>query len=258
MTNDPLSQVVKEVLNAPDLKKIRTEDIPFWFQHLKAAVNTIPFVGGAIAEEMQVCYDYKQSEFFRKFASFIVGLEETTVEERQKFAEDITEASHDFSGNVIVGMVDRLDNINKQKAFSKIAIARIRGEISIEDFFRLHILLERIPYVDFKELPKYKEPFYDTNGDTDFLFATGALEMSSVGQENKFILSRLGEMLLKWGFDIDLSMEHGKGTTLDANFMTSEEVHEMVNEIGGHSEPIVEGETLKFEQPRYGKRKDDN
>ena len=133
-----------------------------------------------------------------------MGLKETSGEERSRFALDIQEIAEDYSGNVICGMVDRLDNINKEKAFAKLSVARIHGFISIQDFFRLHSLLERIPYVDLKELPKYKEPFYDETGDTELLFATGALEIDTIdtkGGSNRYKLSRLGEALLCGGWN---------------------------------------------------------
>ena len=117
-------------------------------------------------------------------------------------------------------MVDRLDNINKETVFAKLTVARIHGTISVEDFFRLHSLLERIPYVDLKLLPRYKDPFYDESGDTELLFATGALEIETIdtkGEPNKYILSRLGASLLRWGFNIHLDLEHGKGTNVELN-----------------------------------------
>ena len=148
-----------------------------------------------------------------------------------KFAIEIQTKVKDSPGNILLEMVDRLDNINKQTAFSNLTLARIHGDISIEDFFRLHSLLERIPYVDLKELPHYAEPFYDTSGDTELLFASGALEMASIEEEsNKYILSRLGELLLRWGFGIVLKLEHRKGTDIGLNSLTEEEIDGIINQ----------------------------
>ena len=73
-------------------------------------------------------------------------------------------------------------------------------------------MLERIPYVDLKELPRYKEPFYDDSGDTELLYATGVLELQTIDSDgsNKYILSKLGEKLLLFGCQINLEMENGK------------------------------------------------
>ena len=148
-------------------------------------------------------------------------------------------------------MIDRLDNINKEKAFAKLTVARIQGLISIQDFFRLHSLLERIPYVDLKELPKYKEPFYDETGDTELLFATGALELDTIetnGGSNKYKLSRLGAALLRWGFGIHLELEHGKGTNVDVPTMTPDEVAEIVKGNVEKAVPKVVNDALEWEE----------
>ena len=222
MTTDYLSQVIVQSLSTPDLNSFKKANPTFWKGQFKAVVNLIPGVGGFVSEELQQFYDYKDDEFFRKFTQFLLGMIDTTVDERLKFADDIQKKAEDYSGNVILGMVDRLDNIHKQTMFANLAVARINGQICIEDFFRLHSLLERIPYVDLKELPRYKEPFYDISGDTELLYATGALEMVTIDSNdtNKYILSRLGEMLLKYGMGVDISIEHGKGTNVELDVIS--------------------------------------
>jgi hypothetical protein len=216
---------------------------------VKALVNVIPFVGGVVAEELQQFYDYKDDEFFRKFTRFLIGMTDTTVEERLRFADDIQKKAEDYSGIVILGMVDKLDNINKQTVFANLSVARINGRISIEDFFRLHYLLERIPYVDLKELPQYEKPFYDNSGDTELLYATGALEMVTIDSNNtnKYILSKLGEMLLKWGLNVEISIEHGKGTSVEQGAISKMEIEEIVSRRIDYNKPKVIGDTLVFQ-----------
>ena len=112
MTIDSLSEIVSKLLRIPDLSKLKATDRDKSQSHKKAIASLIPYVGGATAEELQQYYDYKDDEFFRKFVSFLIGLKETTGEERSRFAQEIQDMAEDFSGNVICGMVDRLDNIN--------------------------------------------------------------------------------------------------------------------------------------------------
>ena len=97
-------------------------------------------------------------------------LVDTTPDERHKFCKEIQERAEDFSGNVILGMVDKLDNINKETILARLTIAKIHEFISIEDFVRLCSMLKRILYIDLKELPRYKEPFYDESGNTLLLY----------------------------------------------------------------------------------------
>ena len=130
-------------------------------------------------------------------------------------------------------MVDRLDHIKKQQVFARLSIAKIHRMITIEDYFRLYSLLERIPWVDFKCLQQYEKPFYDVNGDTELLFATGALELETIdtkGGSNKYKLSRLGAALLRWGFGVNLELEHGKGTNVEIDTITAEDIEEITSE----------------------------
>lgn len=247
MTTDALSQIVEQSLKKPDWSKLKVNDDSYWLNIAKGALGAIPVAGGLAAEGLQVYFDYKDNEFFRKFTRFLLGLEETTEEERNKFAQEIQKKADDFSGNVILGLIDRLDNINKEAILAKLTIAKIKGDISIEDFFRLHSILERIPYVDLKELPKYKEPYYDEHGDTELLYATGALELvtlDSKGGPNKYILSRLGELLLLIGYGMSLGIEHGKGTNVELDTMTEEEMDELFDKKAESLRPRIEGEKL--------------
>lgn len=221
MTVETLSNIVEQSLNTIDLEKLEAFKANTVKEQILAVVKLLckDYLGAA-ESELQVIMNYKDSEFFRKYACYLLGLKDTTVEERHQFSEDIQQKAEDGAGNVIINMVDRLDNINKETVFAKLTVARIHGSISVEDFFRLHSLLERIPYVDLKLLPRYKDPYYDESGDTELLFATGALEIETIdskGGSNKYKLSRLGELLLRWGFNIHLELEHGKGTNVELN-----------------------------------------
>jgi hypothetical protein len=261
MTVEELSNIVQQSLNSVDLEKLK---------EVKGASAKDVFLAilklvskdyiGAAETAIQTIVDYREGEFFRKYCRYLLELAETTPEQRHQFAQEIQEKADDFSGNVICGMVDRLDNINKEQVFAKLSVARIHGFISIEDFFRLHSLLERIPYVDLKELTKYKEPFYDETGDTELLFATGALELDSINKEdgNKYVLSRLGAALIRWGFGIHLELEHGKGTNVALDMGTYEDIDEMMNEKIKANRPVYKNETLYFpDGTKSGKEEDD-
>lgn len=261
MTSEALSSIIVKTLKEPDWDKLKTAEKNYGCGQIKAFVSLIPYVGGMAAEELQRYYDCKDDEFFRKFTRFLLGMTETSEEERSRFADDIQNKADDYSGNVILGMVDRLDNINKEAVLAKLSVARMHDAISIDDFFRLHSLLERIPYVDLKELPKYQEPFYDDNGDTELLFATGALELVTIdskGGSNKYVLSRLGEMLLRWGFNIHLEIEHGKGTNVELDVASSEDIDALFDEKMKANRPVYKDETLYFpDGSKSGKNEDD-
>lgn len=186
-----------------------------WLEQLKAIVNLIPTVGGSLAHEIQVFQDYKESEFFRKYTAYILGVADVTEKERENFAEEIAQKAEDSAGNVIAGMVDRLDNINKEVILANLTKARIEGKISIENFFRLASVLERIPYIDLAKLPSYQVPYYDEDGDTELLNSTGVLRPVQLSEEgDTYILSPIGIKLLSFGLKINVKEVNVKGTSV--------------------------------------------
>lgn len=218
MSNEEMREIVEKSLISTNIKSNSKRKYINWWDQFCALVNLIPSVGGALATEIQSIRnsvaEYKVYEFFRKFAYFICELEELTEEQRIKFVADIEEAANDASGNIVMGLVDRLDNINKEKILANLVKAKVTYKISIEDFFRLSSMLERIPYVDLVKLELYLTDYYDEDGDTELLFSTGVLQQSVIdaNDDNKYVLSKLGKKLLKYGLYIEVSDIQPKGT----------------------------------------------
>lgn len=238
MDNEVMQEIVEKSLISTITRSKPKRAYVDWCDQLCALVNAIPIVGGTFATEIQSIKnsvaEYKTYEFFRKFTCFICELKELTEEQRNEFIVDIEKAANDASGNVVIGLVDRLDNINKEKILANLVKAKVTNKISIEDFFRLSSMLERIPYVDLIKLNLYLDDYYDEDGDSELLFATGALQQSVLDAENgnKYILSKLGKKLLKYGFLMDVPEIQSNGTKV-ANLEW--------NEING-IEPISENE----------------
>lgn len=251
MTEESLSKIVEQSLNSVELKKLQDVKDGSAKDQVFALFKLLSGdVVGAVESEMQAIGNYKEGEFFRKYVRFLYGLVDTTVEERHQFIEEVHEKAEDYSGNVIFGIVDRMDNINKEQILARLTVAKIHGWITIEEFFRLSSMLERIPYVDLKLLPKYKEPYYDESGDTELLFATGALEIHTIDYNgsNKYVLSVLGEKLLLFGCGVKLDMKREKGTNVELPTMTEEDVHEIVNGAIEKAGPTFEGDTLTWKE----------
>lgn len=215
-----MKEIVEKTLTlkAIDSHPIKNIDC---FEHFCAIVGIIPGIG-AYAQEIQAIRnfvsEYKAYEFFRKFARFIYELnvsnEEVDEQQRKKFVAEIEEVATDAAGHVIIGLVDRLDNINKEKILANLVKARVTAKISIEDFFRLSSMLERIPYVDLIHLDLYLDDYYDENGDSELLFATGVLQQSVIDEENgnKYRLSKLGTKLLEYGVQMEVPEVPFNGT----------------------------------------------
>lgn len=131
-----------------------------------------------------------------------------------RFLKEVSEKAQDNSGNVITNLINRIDNVNKAEILANLVRAKTENRITIHDFFRLSSMLERIPYIDLNELKKYQNPYYDESGDTELLYATGALKLSILDSEseNSYILSNLGALLLEEGMNYE-NVPRSKGGT---------------------------------------------
>lgn len=247
MELETITEIIENMLVSPDLNSLSPlQDKDAWKNQLKAVVNLIPGVGGALAQELQSIEDYKTNEFFRKFTIFIMELTDLGTDERDMFSREIEEKANDYSGNVLLGLVDRLDNINKGKILANLIKAKVSGDISIEDFFRLSSMTERIPYVDLINLPKYQVDYYDESGDTELLFATGVLTQTVIdaNDNGKYRLSILGQKLLEYGMGMKLEVERNAGTVFSLNTATTEDINRIFEEKMEKRRPRVEGKTL--------------
>ena len=220
MNTDNINNFVDVTFTKVESTKLKPlTSIKGWVEQVKALVNLVPVFGGALAQEIQVMQNFKESEFFRKYTAFILGVVDTTEKEREKFAEEISKKANDAAGNVIAGMVDRLDNINKEVILANLTMARIDDKISIENFFRLASVLERIPYVDLVKLPSYQTPYYDEDGDTELLNSTGVLRPVKLSEDgDTYILSPLGVKLLQYGLMTNVKKVNVKGTSVDLSW----------------------------------------
>lgn len=254
---DDVNSIVGGVIISPDLNKLAPlKGKGVWKDQLKALLELIgsvasgnPVTTGAgiskfVLDELDIIENYKVSDFFRKFTAFAMEMTDVTVEEREKFANEIQEKANDFAGNVLMGMVDRLDYIQKEQVLASLIKARIHQFISVEDFFRLSSMLERIPYVDLEHLEKYQEGYYDESGDSELLYSTGVLQMASIDKDegNKYVLSLLGEKLMMFGLQKPVKTKRTKGTSLPFSFedVPGGNIESLFTEEGGKGRELVQ------------------
>ena len=110
--------------------------------------------------------------------------------------------------------------------------AKVNGEISIENFVRLCLVIEKLPYVDFCNLEKYKQDYSEVGTD-DILSSAGVIYNSVIDANagDKYKLNYIGKLLLRYGM--------GKDT--DVNAPTPVLMPNMVS-------TKVIGDTLSFEE----------
>lgn len=226
-----LSVVVKDVLESTDLKNINKVDLKNISKDaLIGAINCLPIVGGVIASYLQIAKNnretYLELDFYRKLLALIYEIQDLQPKDIKCFMDDVEKNANDFSGNVITNLVNRTDNINMARVLANLIKSRVKGDISIHDFFRLSSVLERIPYVDLNRLDQYKKPYYDDSGDTELLYATGALKLNTIDadNENLYILSELGRKLLVFGMHHFLDVENKGGTNINGMITSNETI----------------------------------
>ena len=89
MNTDNINNFVDVTFTKVESTKLKPlTSIKGWVEQVKALVNLVPIFGGALAQEIQVMQNFKESEFFRKYTAFILGVVDTTEKEREKFAEE--------------------------------------------------------------------------------------------------------------------------------------------------------------------------
>ena len=149
---------------------------------------------------------------------------------------EVEKNANDFSGSVITNLINKTDNINKATVLANLIKSRVNNDITIHDFFRLSSMLERIPYIDLNELEKYQNAYYDKSGDTELLYATGALKLDTIDaqDENLYILSELGQKLLKHGLLRITHVDNHGGTSvngmiMDDNYVSNANIDSMIN-----------------------------
>ena len=109
---------------------------------------------------------------------------------------------------MLLAVIDKIDNANKINILCNLMRAKINGEISIDNFVRLCQVIERLPYVDFKNLVKYKVD-YSELGTDDVLSSSGVIYNSVIDANggDKYRLNYMGKLLLRYGMNVSIDLD---------------------------------------------------
>lgn len=214
-----MPEIVHGAFSSEDVQKLYEHDKKNLMKKVGIGLlNLIPSVGSILASAPELYQGYRENEFFRKLCKVLLEIKDVKELERQQFLQEVEEKAKDFSGNVLMNMIDRLDNINKGTVLANLIHARTDDKISIDDFFRLVSILERIPYTDLDKLIAFNEPYYDNSGVTELLNATGAIDVcvidSNPDSHNLYELTTLGRKLVQCGLKIDVANTSHNGTAV--------------------------------------------
>lgn len=152
--------------------------------------------------------NYQFYRLMKKMHRFIFVTHDTTLQEREKFITEYAEKNKEDGCEALFAVLERLDNVNKVDVLANLIKAKIKGFISIGNFIRLTTILDRIPYPDLNELPKYIEDYFE-DGSTDILLSAGVINETVLDANgpNKYRLNFLGSIMLKYGLSYNADVE---------------------------------------------------
>lgn len=170
-------------------------------------LDGVPIIG-TLKGMYKATKNFQLFRLMKKVHKFIFITSDTTLKERESFISEYAEKNKENGCEALFAVLERLDNVNKIDVLANLIKAKIRENISIENFIRLTIILDRIPFSDLKELSKYTVDYFE-DGSTDILLSAGVLfeTVLDANDTNKYRLNSLGVILLKYGLLENVDVE---------------------------------------------------
>lgn len=186
-------------------------------------------VFGLLVSGYKTIANVKNYYLTRKVYRFLYNLQKTTPEERQKFSKDYCEANQEKTAVSLLNILDQLNNGNLVPIICNLMKAVIKEELTVAQFNRLVMAIQKTAYTDLTQLVKYQEE-YDEDGLSDALVASGLIYQSTYDggtaegdiAENKFMISPNGMLLLKYGLKVENVQEKPRNTEISPGMLWSE------------------------------------
>jgi len=227
----------KSVQRLPDIRNLgidRNKDITELCTEVIGAV--VPFVS-AVKPVINLYGHYKERKFAKRAVLFLSSLSESDISQQEidDFIEELSNHTHEKGYDTITGMIDRLDNENKACILSNLVhscAARLYGK---RDFLRATNALERVPFSDLLNLKKYRKNYYEA-GESEMLAASGLIVQTNINPGHwdngddggfKYGLSKLGEIMLRFGFKSKEYKYEGEGVNIGIQSIQEAEIEEM-------------------------------
>ena len=180
-------------------------------------------VFGVLVSGYKTVVNVKEFALTRKIYRFMFNLRDTTPEQRQEFARKYCEKNKENTALALLDIIEKLNNGHTVPVVCNLMKAVINEEITIAQFNRLVVALQRTSYTDLIQLEKYENE-YDEDGLSDALQAAGLIYQSTYdagsydsGENNcKFQLSPNGFLMLRYGFNMKDVYEGPRFTEVNA------------------------------------------
>lgn len=197
-------------------------------------------VFGLLVSGYKTVVNIKDFRLTQKLFRFLYHLQDTTTEQRQKFVQKYVEVNQENTAASLLDILEKLNNGNSVPLVCNLMKAVINEQISIAQFNRLIIAIQRTAFTDLVQLEKYVNE-YDEDGLSDALQAAGLIYQSTydggsydTGENNsKFKINQNGYLLLRYGFLKDKVYESPRFTAINAEpkleELSIEEVDQILN-----------------------------
>lgn len=195
-------------------------------------------VFGLLVSGYKTILNIKDYNLTQKIYRFLYHLQDTTPEQRQKFIRKYVDTNQENAAASLLDILEKLNNANSVPLVCNLMKAVIEEQISIAQFNRLIIAIQRTAYTDLVKLEKYINE-YDEDGLSDALQAAGLIYQSSYdggspdsGENNsKFKINQNGYLLLRYGFLRNKVHESPRFTEINAGPMLEELSNEDIDQL---------------------------
>ena len=192
------------------------------------ALDGIP-IFGILNSIYKVGKNVQTLRLCKKVAKFLYDTNSISQSDKERFIKEYTEINKEKGTELLLNVIDKIDNINKIECLANLMKAKVNGEISIENFVRLSLVIEKLPYVDFCNLEKYKHDYSEVGTD-DILLSAGVIYNSVIDANDgdKYKLNYIGKLLLRYGIGIDTDVNAPTPVSMP-NMVSAKDVGETLN-----------------------------
>lgn len=183
-------------------------------------IKDIPVIGLLVSGTKTVA-NIRSHVLAKKVFNFFYHIQDIPIKDRQQFADEYCRENREDVAEALLSVLDRVNNQNYVPVICNLMRAKMCGLISIPEFNRSVLALERIAYTDLIMLPKFNENYYE-EGVAEALESAGLVYQSVIdggGAESnsggvKMMLSPTGRLLLAYGLGHSVAARVPRNTEL--------------------------------------------
>lgn len=187
-------------------------------------LTDIPVLG-LIVNGAKTIANLRLYKLAKKVFDFFYGIKDIPIEKRQKFAKEYCQANREDTAEALLGILDRLNNQNYVPIICSLMRAKMDEKITIPEFNRTVLVLERTAYTDLQFLTKFIDNYYE-EGLAEAFESAGLVYQSVIdggdadpNSDNgiKLRLSPTGRILLVYGLGYSMDVYAPRNTDVKSS-----------------------------------------